>query len=214
MTPDELIAEGRALQRPCLFLTEQRRGPVTAVWYAPDAGDTRTTGERCWLTVDAGSIPGLDPELTGYASVFTDQRTFEGGRVEIAPSWPSRPGTKLYAHAASVLPPIDAVFARGSDAVGAWIRSYGWDRNERYSNGFGGDAVVQEYERVWQAEFPLYHQSEAVAVLGGWHWPGPDADWHDLVDDRLMVLTLRDAEPWVEAWQTRAGAFRVIQRVT
>jgi hypothetical protein len=41
-----------------------------------------------------------------------------------------------------------------------------------------------------------------------------DDDWHDLLDERLMVFTIRDSEPWVEAWRTRAGQFSVIQRIT
>jgi hypothetical protein len=31
---------------------------------------------------------------------------------------------------------------------------------------------------------------------------------------RLLVFTIRDSDPWVEAWRTRAGQFRVIQRIT
>ena len=34
------------------------------------------------------------------------------------------------------------------------------------------------------------------------------------LDDQLLVFTLRDSEPWVEAWRTKTGQFRVIQRIT
>jgi hypothetical protein len=44
--------------------------------------------------------------------------------------------------------------------------------------------------------------------------PMADDDWHDLLDEQLMVFTIRDSEPWVEAWRTRTGQFRVIQRIT
>jgi hypothetical protein len=156
----------------------------------------------------------LPSSVAGYLSVFTDDERCEGGRVEITPSWPKRAGTELYAHAAAVLPPIDAVFARGSEAIGEWIRSHGWERTDRYNDNFKDAAIVREYERVWMREFPLYSESDIYAVLGGWHFPCGDDDWSDLIDEHLMVLTIRDSEPWVEAWRTRMGQLRVIQRIT
>ncbi|HEV3303348.1 MAG TPA: hypothetical protein VG055_27090 [Planctomycetaceae bacterium] len=36
MTSEELIAEGRKLERPCLFLRPQGAGPVAAVWHERD----------------------------------------------------------------------------------------------------------------------------------------------------------------------------------
>jgi len=112
------------------------------------------------------------------------------------------------------LPPIDAVFARGSEAVGEWIRSHGWERTWGYNDNFRGRDLVREYDNVWKREFPLYFKSDIYAVLGGWHMPFYDDDWHDLIDDCLMVLTNSDPEPWVEAWRTRMGQFKVIQRIT
>lgn len=214
MTSEQLIEEGRRLQRPCVFLRPQGNGPVAAVWYEIDDDEIESTGHRCWLTVDARHIPGLPPSVTGYISVFTDDEECEGGRVEISPSWPARAGTKLYAHPASVLPPADAVFARGSEAVDEWILSQGWERSDRDLYRFKDAAIVREYERVWEREFPIYFESDIYAVLGGWHCPMPDDDWHDLLDEQLMVFTIRDSEPWVEAWRTRTGEYRVIQRIT
>ena len=214
MTSDQLIAEGRKLQRPCVFLRPKATGPVAAIWHEPDDEEIDATGHRCWITVDARQIPDLPPSVTGYLSVFTNEEDCEGGKVEIASSWPKREGTELYAHTASVLPPIDAVFARGSETVGSWIDSHGWNRTERYNNNFKDANIVREYLRIWRQEFPLYFESDIYAVLGGWHWPGQDDDWHDLIDEQLMVLTVRDSEPWVEAWRTRTSQFKVIQRIT
>lgn len=214
MTPEQLIAEGRKLQRPCIFLRPQGTGPVAAVWHERDDDEIESTGHHCWLTVDALHIPGLPSSLSGYISVFTDEEECQGGRVEVSPSWLKRAGTELYAHAASVLPPIDAVFARGSEAVGEWIRSHGWQREWRYNDNFKDAAIVREYERAWQREFPIYFESDIYAVLGGWHFPMADDDWHDLLDEQLMVFTIRDSEPWVEAWRTRTGQLKVIQRAT
>jgi hypothetical protein len=214
MTSDQLITEGRKLQRPCVFLRPNAKGAVAAVWHDPDDDEIDATGHRCWITVDAAQIPNLPPSVTGYVSVFTNEEDCDGGKVEISSSWPKREGTKLYAYTASVLPPIDAVFARGSETVDGWIRSHGWDRTERYNNNFKDANIVREYLDIWMQEFPLYFGSDIYAVLGGWHLPGQDADWHDLIDEQLMVLTVRDAEPWVEAWRTRASQFKVIQRIT
>ena len=169
MTIEQLIEEGRKLQRPCVFMRPQGSGPVDAIWHERDDDEAESAGHHCWLTVDARHIPGLPSSITGYISVFTDDEKCTGGRVEVTPSWPKRAGTELYAHAASVLPPIDAVFARGSDAVGEWIRSHGWERTDRYNDNFKDAALVREYERVWMREFPLYSESDIYAVLGGWH---------------------------------------------
>lgn len=214
MTSEQLIAEGRQLMRPTSFLRPRGPGPVAAVYHERDDDEIETTGFRRWMTIDARCIPGISKSITGYLTIVTDEENSTGGRIDVLSSWPERRGTELYAHSASVLPPVDAVFARGSEEVGAWIRSHGWERTVRYNDNFKDKEIVQEYERLWMLEFPLYSESDVYAVLGGWHWPCPDDDWHALIDERLMVMTLRDSEPWVEGWHTRAGQFRVIQRIT
>ena len=214
MTVEQLIEEGRKLQRPCAFLRAQGTGPVAAIWHAPDDEEIESTGHRCWLTVDARYIPGLPQSVSGFISVFTDEEECEGGRVRLARTWPKRAGTKLYADSVSVLPPVDAVFQRGSEAVVEWLRANNWQRDWRYNDNFKDKAVVAGYHKVWFKEYPLYFEAGIYAVLGGWHWPGPDPDWEQLIDEQLMVLTIRDSEPWVEAWRTRAGDFKVIQRIT
>lgn len=145
---------------------------------------------------------------------MSDDRTSRGGRIECTDAWPSRPGTKLYAHEASILPPIDAVFGCGSADVERWINSFGWERGDRYNENFGDRDIVRACENLWMREFPLYTGSGAYAVLGGWHWPCADDDWPDLIDDRLLVMTFKDVEPWIEAWLGRDHRFQVIQRTT
>ncbi len=213
MIREQLIAEGRKLERPCVFLRPTGTGPVAAVWYERDRGEIDSSGYRCWITVDARHIPG-PPSVAGYINIFTDEVAFEGGRVEVASSWPKRTGTRLYAHPVSVLPPIDAVFARGSKAVGEWMASSGWSRGMRYNRNFKDDSIVEQYDEVMAREFPLYFESDIYAILGGWHFPFADDDWHDLIDEQLMVFTNCGSEPWVETWRTRTGQFKVIQRIT
>jgi hypothetical protein len=197
MTSEQLLAEGRALERPCVFLRPQGPGTVAAVWYERDSQEIESTGHRCWLTVDSRYIPGSPSSVAGYISVFTDESTCQGGRIAVTPEWPARAGKKLYAHPAKVLPPIDAVFALGSDLVGAWLRLHGWERGCRCNSNFKDGAVVDAYEEIWYREFPICFESDIHAVLGGWHFPCSDDDWHDLLEERLMVLTIRGSEPWV-----------------
>ena len=137
-----------------------------------------------------------------------------GGRIEVTSTWPKGEGTELFAHSASVLPPVDAVFALGSETVNEWLRSLGWRREWRYNDSFLGKEVVREYVRLWETECPYFLESDTYAMLGGWHVPMADDDWHDLLDEQLLVYTTRDSEPWVEAWLMGTGTFKVIQRIT
>lgn len=210
MTSDELIAEGRRLQRPTVLLTPDGTGEPVAIWYGHD-DDEPEDDYRCWISVRANAVPGYDGE--GWLSVFTDEESCEGGRVDVTPMPPSETGVRLYARPITVLPPIDAVIARGSAAVGAWLADNGWQRDRRYDSGFRDHAPVEAYEAVERRENPLYG-SDAYATLGGWHTGWPDDDWHDLIEATLLVHTYRDAEPWVEAWQLPDGRLDVIQRIT
>ncbi len=214
MTPDILISEGQRLSRRCIVLGPSGNGPVAAIWHEPDEDEIEATGYRCWITVDARFVPGLPKSVAGFLSVFTDERKCQGGRVEQHSILPKRPGIELHASEESILPPIEAVFVRGSETVGEWLASNNWPLNERYNKNFPDSAIVEKYEREWFKQYPLYRQDDAYAVLGGWHWPGPDDDWYELIDELLMVLTVHESKPWVEAWHLRNGEFKVIQRIT
>ena len=128
MTSAQLIEEGRKLQRPCSFLRPHGNAPVAAVWYERDEDEIESTGHRCWLTVEARHIPGCPQSVTGYITIFTTDPAGEEGRVELTQAWPQRAGTELYAQAALVLPPLEAVFARGSEAIDVWLASRNLNR--------------------------------------------------------------------------------------
>jgi hypothetical protein len=213
VTAQELIQEGRKLQRPCFFLYPEPHGEVAAIWHDDNAREVEETGFQCWLTVDARFIPNLPKSIKGYISVYSEGCT--DGKVEVSRTMPNRGGVKLYAYPAKVIPPIDAVIARGSEKVDEWLKANNWSRDIRYNNNFNDQETARAYQKIWFKEFPPYSQSSDVyAILGGWHWPGQDDDWHDLIDEQLMVLTVRDSEPWVEAWHLRNGEFKVIPRIT
>jgi hypothetical protein len=214
MTPDMLISEGQSLARPCVFLRPGGNGPVAAVWHELDQDEFQQSGYRCWITVDTQYIPDLPETIGGHLRVFTNERKGHGGRIELDPLPSHRPGLELRAYEELVLPPIEAIFLRGSTAIEEWLVANRWSRRERYNDNFPDRRVVNVYEQEWFKGYPLYRDDGTYAVLGGWHFPGADDDWYELVDEQLLVLTIHDSEPWVEAWRLRNGLIKVIQRIT
>ena len=83
------------------------------------------------------------------------------------------------------------------------------------SPNFRDAALVNEYEKLWFSEHPIFNgDSEVFAMTGGWHLPGQAHDWHDLVSAKLLITALRYSEPWVEAFQMPDGSYKVLQRIT
>ena len=206
MTLDDLIAEGRALERRCWFLSAKDQGTAVAVWHSASSGRRRR-----WLTVDTTFYPNIGSR---YVSIISNSAG--GGVVECLDQLPeaSAGDVSLFASEASVLPPIDAVFAFGSERVGSWLAENKWERSWGYNSNFSGSALAEAYERAYQADHPMYGSSDVFAMVGGWHFSFPDGDWNELVADDLMLMTFRDAEPWVEAWRRQDGRFDVIERIT
>ncbi len=130
----------------------------------------------------------------------------EGGRLVLSATWPKSNGIPLYAYQSEPIAPIEAVLGLGDSVIAEWLSSEAYEKEHQ--------AFFEIYTGVWQTEYPLYGSNEDVAVLGGWHFPWPDGDWDELVDSQLLVLTLRDSEPWVEGWQEPSGVYRVRQRIT
>lgn len=213
MTLEQLIAEGRRLQRPCNFLKPSGTGEAVAIWFPYDGDDESITDWRRWVTIRSDAVPQEKPRSLFYFSLYTNGS--ERGVLDFIDDWPPRDGIRLYAHPANVIPPIDAVFASGSEAVGAWLKTNSWERTERYNSNFGNADLVKEYERIWFSEHPIFkNDPDVYAFTGGWHLPGQDSDWHELIPAKLLVTTVRDSEPWVEAFQMPDGDFKVIQRIT
>ena len=157
-------------------------------------------------------MPGFESAAAPFVTISTRLEDMTG-RVDVISALPA--GLPLHAHRVEILPPIEGVFALGGERVAAWLRANGWERTQRCGPGFPDRALVEAYERVWFEEYPVYGgHPDAWAMLGGWHLPGADDDWYDLVPQRLIALTLRDSEPWAEAWQRPDGGLHVIQRIT
>ena len=213
MTGEELIAEGRQLQRPSWFLRPEPLGEVAAIWHDCNEDEIESTGHHCWITIDARFVPGLPSSTIKFLRVLTNEDDCEGGKIEVSAENNRREGIKLYAHPANVIPPLDAVMLKGSDAVGQWLAAHKWQRDWGYNGNFQ-DEAAKAYNRVWFAEHPMYRESDIFAILGGWHFQFPDSDWMNQLEDQHVILTLRDSEPWVEGWLTRNRDFKVFQRIT
>ena len=214
MNIEQLLNEAELLKRKTTLLRPDGSGTVAAHWYDVDDEELERTNHICWLTVDTTLIPNYSSSEKRFMTIFTNEEDCETGRVEFSDSWPDRQYTPLFPHVADILPPIDAIIARGSSAIDPWLKDHNWDRNERYHTGFGADVAIDKYEDLHTEQFPVYQNDGTFAVLGGWHCPGPDDDWHDLIDDQLCVVTIENSEPWVETWLMRTGKFEIKQRIT
>jgi hypothetical protein len=210
MTPDQLIQEGRRLQRRTVVLTPDGTGPVAAIWYGHRSRRTDHGRYRCWLSVAAELIP--DASKAGWLSVFTDDECSDHGHITLTDGPFEAGGVPLYAREVPILPPLEAVIWRGSEAIGEWLRSHGCERRLPYSTVLDRDPAVKAYISLHQEEAPLFSRG-IYATLGGWHTPW-EYDWEELADERLLVHTFEHSEPWVEVWQLRSGGFRVIERIT
>jgi hypothetical protein len=215
-----LIAEGQRLARQSYHLVRsEAAGPPAALWKG--SGPQPLPGAlQHWLTLDAGYLPPEITPHTGMLSVYAGSR--KAGLAVAHPELrfpPASPGSAmLYARQVRSYPPIDAIFQYGSETVRRWLAAIGWmppgaawSPAYAYDERFPDPRPVREYEQFVEQRHPLFTRS-AVAVIGGWHVPWPEGDWHDLLADTLVCWTLEDAEPWVEVWWSSAGGFRVISR--
>ena len=141
---------------------------------------------RHWISVDCRFLPEGFGTSTGVLSVYTNEDDYLSGFAAYeSTACIQNPGRRaLFAHFGRSLPPPEAMNAEDDE----------------------------EYRCLWESNCPIF-SNEIVAVLGGWHFPWPDGDWEPLRDQRLLVWTLVEAEPWVEVWG-ELGSMRVIERIT
>lgn len=214
MTGDELIAEGRHLARPCLHLRpDGDAAALAAIWRGAGLFPPAGGGHEHWLTIDCHFLPWPADRPTGTLSIYTNRDC--GGVVthdSSATLSAERGGRPLYAHPTDSLPPLEAVFLRGSSAVAAWLASLDWPADEGPNGNFPDAQAIDAYSKALRANLPF--DGELVfAVLGGWPVSWPDGGWPELADLPLVALTLAESEPWVEAFRVGDG-YRVIQRVS
>ena len=215
MTGEELLQIGRGLARPCIYLLGVGE-KLAAVWGGRGVAPP-PEGLRHLISLDRRWIPANLGRGSGCLSVYVDDEDCATGvaAVDESASLADRvsTGTRLYAKAAVSLPPIEAVFRFGPASVEQWLRENDWDPTWSYNPNFKDSETAGVYERAYQDNCPLY-QNSCDAVIGGWHFPWPDGDWEDLLEQSLLLWTFREAEPWVELWSDPEGEYTVIQRIT
>src|SRR5690349_17357987 len=117
----DLIAEGRRLQLPTLLLEPTGTGAPAAIWYGHFGHQPSSDGHRCWLSVNTKFIPNCN--LTGWLSVYTNDKTFRGGKVAISKTRPKKAGVELFARAIEVLPPLEVLRELGSSKFQDWVKA-------------------------------------------------------------------------------------------
>lgn len=108
-------------------------------------------------------------------------------------------GEPLYAAPRPSFPPFPAVCLSGSGKVADWLAGQGLTRHDYWQ--VGGD-LEAGYTEEWVRRSAL-HENAADLIVGGWHFLWPEDDYFLPPEVRLVALTLRDAEPWVEVWYSR-----------
>jgi hypothetical protein len=193
MNYTEFVAEAHRLAKKAVKLSFNGKGEPTGYWHGGEGED------RALISVRRGTV---------WLNVFLDKGSGGVVRETELPITSSQP---LFAQEFESLPPIEGVFLRGSEAVGDFVKSNGWERTEPYNDNFPSN-VPSEYEYLWQENCPLY-TSGIVAVIGGWHFPWPDGDWYEREASELVVWVLEGAEPWVEVFKENEK-YLVKQRIT
>jgi hypothetical protein len=211
----DLIAEGKRLAKPCIYLRDKGEGNPVAAWGGASVIAAPYDTARHWITLDISALP-KEFGLTGScASVFSDEEMIHPAAFVVSEKARFHVGSgsiPLFAHSTLSMPPIDAVFRFGSPAVHAWLAENHWEPDWGYNDNFRDNATANAYESAFQNQCPLY-TGGAHAVLGGWHLPWPDEEWADRLNDKLVLCTFEDSEPWVEVW-ANGHSFEVIERIT
>lgn len=216
MTLDELLEEARRLARPCVHLraAEPGQSGAIAIWRGQGVHPVPEPTASHWVSFEASAVPSKRP-VPGWISVWYTQDCKVialSGPIKVDPM--QTMGQPLVGARGLSLPPVDAIFARGSEVVGRWLESLGWGRESEYQSNFDRlSPVAADYEQVWQAQCPIFTRNGIVATLGGWNMSWPEGDFPALLDLDLLIWTFEDSEPWIEVWAD-GSALRAIGRIT
>jgi hypothetical protein len=212
MTPEAIIAEGEALARRCLFLTESRTAMgVVAYWRGGGRlGYAGREDDKHRITFDCAWLVRHGLRMQGSVGVYDVDRRWRWVRPihidrQETPLADLRMdgGTPLYGTEVWSFPPIEAVCLYGGPAVETWLEDEGLERIDY------DVAATTEVGDVYQEEYrkrcPLYLSEPPAAVLGGWHALWPDDDFYLPLEMHLALWTFREAEPWIEVFERSAN---------
>lgn len=192
MNLEQFEAEAEKLARKGIILRTFGEGKPIAYWHGFE-------NENICISVSIDDY---------WLNVYVDEQ--EGGHVEKT-SEPMISNIPLYGSPFTSFPPVDGIFLKGSEAIGDFLEYYDWPRAEPYNENFP-NPIPEEYDNLWQENNPMY-QSDITAVIGGWPIIWTDNDLAEFVDQKLIVWTIEDAEPWVEVFLNE-NEYTVKQRIT
>ena len=208
-----VIAEGQRLAKPAALLTVVPSGPVVGRWYGYDAYEVDEYDNFCILTIDAKISPEPQRQEDTLLSLFVDETNCESGFMTQSSEWPDFEGLPLFAHVEQVPAPLHAILKFGSRQVQDWLNDINWELDESSAFYYPYHEAPDRYFSMYTDMHPLYRE-DVFAMVGGWHYPFPDNDWFENLDSYLSLMTIRDSEPWIEAWQRPKGQYDVLHRVT
>ena len=78
--------------------------------------------------------------------------------------------------------------------------------------GFEDQEPVDRYLDEFESQHP-YYLEDCDAMLGGWNAVYSDSHWRLLMNKSLLLTTFRDAEPWLEVYDS-GKAFSGFMRIT
>jgi hypothetical protein len=212
VTADLLYQEAEALAHPCLLLKDSGDPSTKAgVWRSNTHVERNGESYVQRLSLDCRYLPKTLGLKRGCVSLYLDEDEIEGFAIH-EPDLQLEAigsGQVLYLHQTRSLPPLEAIMRFGSSSVEVWLDKIGLSRNDEWTPD---TAEARGYIARWTREYPMY-QPEIHAVVGGWHFPWPDRDWGQRLEETLLFWTLADAEPWLEVWHAQSE-LQVIPRVT
>ena len=230
MTADELLAEARRMARPATLLKEEgaeEGAEYAAVWKGSGVAPPPAGQWEHWLSFDTRFLPHNPLGLEGVISLYLcleDGERFE--QVEVvhdpAAALPEAPdGQRLFAEPYQCPPPVKALFKFGPPHIQQWLQAHGAsaDRHSAWQFDPASRQALQALEQMVDREHPFGERMNCVAMLGGWsvgffwcYGSGEDTPWR-LLEKRLVALTFRDSEPWLEVLQDQ-DRFLAFSRIT
>jgi hypothetical protein len=205
LTGDDLQAEARRLARPAIMLSADGE-EYAACWQGTGVVPPPPGRWEHWISLDTSFLPdnprGRGAVLSVYLCTEDDDRFHQVAVTQdhaaVLPRVPD--GERLFVHRAACLPPIEAIFRFGSEPIQTWLAANEWNPDWGYNDNFADSGPVETYLKAFQSEHPFFHDEEFYSMLGGWSMCF-DEDWATLVAKPLLLLTIRDSEPWLEVYE-------------
>lgn len=171
--------------------------------------------DTAWLT-SKGYL--LDKYLTLLKKIDTPEEYTIKSTTEEAFIAASRSGIRLSGEESDMLPPMSAIVQSRDKQVDDWLSSLKLSESEAlyfYSEIQNAEPGAS-YTRMFNRTLPLLSQDSSIAaVLGGWHvlWPS-EKPYRYRREERLVLFTLWEAEPWIEMRMNEHGSLAAFSRIT